>query len=295
MSNHFTRQLRVELLAFVLFAYAFTWGLSWVTTWSPPAAIRLATAILLHYGPAVAALVVVAFSGGWRGVIRLLRPLVHWRVGVGWYLFVLLFPLSVRLVAVSLDVLLGGEWPLFFSASASSGVPSGVPPLLLLLPVFLGVLLQAGLAEEIGWRGFVLPRLQARHSALVSSLILGLVWTLWHYHPQIAPALLERGLLYPLAVLAMTVLMTWVYNSTGGSLLLIVLYHTASNTADWIVPTANIGGADIVSGARPFMLQLVLQGLAALIVVAVYRPRDLARRTRTQATPVPEPLPSSLI
>jgi membrane protease YdiL (CAAX protease family) len=218
--------------------------------------VRTAASILLHYGPALAAIVVAGAAGGRRGIGRLLRPLGHWRVGVGWYVFVLLFPLGVRLAATGLNLLLGGSPPSFFAAGAESGVPAGVHPLLLLVPVFLGVFLQAGIAEEIGWRGFALPRLQARFGALTSSLILGLLWAVWHFDPQRGPALLERGVLYPLAVLAMTVLMTWVYNSTGGSLLLVVLYHTASNVSDWIAPTANLAGAQAVAGGRPFALQV---------------------------------------
>jgi len=234
--------------------------------------------VLLHYGLALV-------RGGRAALSGLLKPIGKWRVGVGWYLFVFLFPLFVRLLASEIEMLLSGTPPTFLVAGASSSVPQGTHPLVLLVPVFIGVFLQAGMAEEIGWRGFALPHLQGRFNALISSLILAALWTMWHYYPSRAPELLDTGLWYPLAVFPMTILTTRVYNSTRGNLLLVILYHTASNTADWIVPTANIAGAQVMESARPFMLQVGLMWLAVIAVVAVFGARDLARRPRTAIEP----------
>ncbi len=278
-------QTRNRLIVFFVLAYAITFLLGWLGTLaSPPlpAAARSVALVLFHYGPALAAVIVALATGS---LAALLKPLGKWRVGVQWYLFVFFFPLLVRLLARWIEVWLGGTPPPFFVAGENSGVPADVHPLVLLLPVWIGVLLQAGLAEEIGWRGFALPRLQSRYNAFVSSLILGILWTLWHYDPLRAPEVLDKGLWYPLAVLPMTMLMTWVYNGTGGSLLLVVLYHTASNTADWIVPTVNLAGAEAVVGMRPFTLQVGIMWLAAIAVIAVLGTRDLARRPRTAIGP----------
>jgi len=277
-----------ELIAYFLLTYAITFVLGWMAvpgSTSVFAAGRTAAAALLHYGPALAALIIALAAGGRADLGDLLKPLGKWRVGWRWYLFVLFFLLAVRLLASGIHVLLGGSPPAFFVAGEASGIPSGIHPLVLLVPVFLGVLLQAGVAEEIGWRGFALPRLQWRMGALASSLVLAALWTLWHNDPSRAPQLLPKGLWYPLAVVPMTILMTWIYNSTGGSLLLMLLYHTASNTADWIVPTTDLAGAAVVTSGRPLALQIGLMWLAALVVIAVYGPRDLARRGRSAVAP----------
>lgn len=176
-------------------------------------------------------------------------------------------------------MLLGGAAPTFFSAL---GVPANVSPIVLLVPVFIGVLFQAGLAEEIGWRGFALPRLQGRHNALISSLILGVLWALWHYHP------LNWSLIGPVlplhfaAVVCMTVIVTWVYNNTSGSLLLAVLFHTASNTSDWIVPVGLAGGAATIS--RASIILIIVRVLTAILLVVIF---GADRLSRSQ-----EPVPS---
>ena len=88
-------------------------------------------------------------------------------------------------------------------------------------------------AEEIGWRGYALPRLQARHSALVASLVVGVVWAFWH-----VPKFLTAGggqddssfWLFLVGTVATAVLFTWVFNSTGGSLLTVTLLHASLST-----------------------------------------------------------------
>jgi len=264
------------LAFYFVLAYIITWGLSWIAVsgQSPSPLVNLSS-LLLHYGPALAAIIVAAAVGGRRGIGQLLGKLRQWRVGVGWYVFVLLFPLLTRLLAVGIDLLLGGTAPTFFSAK---GIPEGANPILLIVPVFIAVLFQAGLAEEIGWRGFALPRLQTRYNALVSSLILGVLWAIWHFHPQNWPTLAPVAGWYALSVIAFSIVLTWVYNNTGGSLLLVVLLHTASNTADWIVPI--VPSLDGMS--RAGLLQLAINILVAVALIAIFGAQRLSRK------PLPE-------
>ena len=216
------------LVLYFVLAYAITWlfallGADRLWPFQIPAVLKVSGRILLHYGPALAALVVTAHVSGKVGVRNLLASLGQWRVGLPWYLVALLLPTLVRLAAVSLDVLSGGSWPEFFHANA---VPPG-NPFVLIVPVFLAVFFQAGLAEEIGWRGYALPQLQTRYSALTASLILGILHAPWHFRPEsmsiLAPVILPWWLL----VIAMSIIWTWLYNNTQGSLLLAVLFHTA--------------------------------------------------------------------
>jgi CAAX protease family protein len=263
---------RYTLVIFCVLAYAITYGLSLVTVsdHASQAAVGL-SGTLLHYGPTLAAIILAAVISGGKGLGELLRPLGKWRVGVYWYLFALLFPLCARLIAVGLDLLLGGSAPTFFSAA---GIPADTNPLLLIVPVFIGVFFQAGLAEEIGWRGFALPRLQARYNALVSSLILGVLWTFWHFHPVNWPQIAPVAGWYVLIVIAFTVILTWVYNNTNGSLLLVVLMHTASNTSDWIVPIVpTLNGL-----SRAALFDLAIFILVAAVLVAVFGAERLSRK-----------------
>lgn len=266
------------LAAFFALAYGITWLSSAVATpgllpIELPAIVRGLGAILWHFGPALAAILVAGATGGTAALGALLSRLRVWRVRARWYLVVLFLPLATRLVVVGLDLLLGGTPPLPFSAK---GAPEG-NPLLLFVPVFAGVLLQAGLAEEIGWRGLALPRLQARYKALVSSLILGILWAGWHFHPLYWPEMHSVALWYVLGTLPITILFTWVYNSTGGSLLLTVLFHTASNVSDWIVPVVPF--LTEVDSRRTYGLFIALNAVIAVAVVTACGPQHLARST----------------
>lgn len=269
----------VSLIGFFALAYLITWGLSvfgapnLLPLALPPPLVTFA-AVSLHYGPSLAAIIVVAAGGGRAGLGALLRRLGQWRVGWPWYLFLFFYPVVLRLLTVAIDVALGGRLPTFFGAT---DVPAGNP--LLLLPiVFLAVMFQAGLAEEVGWRGFGLPGLQQRFSALTSSVILGAVWCFWHFHPANLPLLAPLTPWYIFNTIPLAIVMTWLFNNTRGSLLIAVLFHTVSNVSDWIVPVMpTIASA---SGVRPFIIQGVLVWLTAVAVVIIYGPENLSRKHR---------------
>lgn len=255
------------MAAFFVLAYVISWALSLlaapgVLPFAVPPAVSLPAGLLYHFGPAMAGIILAARLDGRAGVRSLLRPLGQWRVGVRWYLFIALYPLALRLVAVSLGQLFGGPAPSFFDSEAL-GLPAG-NPLLMALPVFLSTLVLTGVAEEIGWRGFALPRLQTRYSALVASAILAALWAPWHYNPLNYPGVRAIIPWHVVGVLAMTTLMTWVYNNTHGSLLIAVLFHTFSNFADWVVPTAPaaMGGSTVA-----LTVQVVLNLTVALVLL----------------------------
>ncbi len=277
MTQHPKHSSQKSVLIFFVLAYAITWGLSALATqqilpWDVPPFLMTASSILLHYGPALAAIIMVSMEGGRSAVGALLGRLGQWRVGVRWYLFVFLFPLLVRLAAVGVDVLLGGQFPPFFSAGI---VPEG-NPLLLLPVVFLAVFFQAGLAEEIGWRGYALPRLQQRYGALTSSLILGVIWTFWHYHPENFADIWPITGYYLFSVVGLTILMTWIQNNTRASLLLAVLFHTVSNVSDWIIPTFPLVAS--ANGMRPFLIEGLLTWVTVLVIIATSGAKYLRRQ-----------------
>ena len=207
---------RSPLLAFFVLVFGVEWliflGLSPVL---PP----VAALFIGSWLPNGIGVLVSGLAEGRRGLRELLGRAVLWRVGARWYAMAILVPACGCLLALGLHVLAGNRAPGF--------VPAGM-----FVPAFLLALLTGATGEELGWRGTALPRLQERWSVLTSSLVLGVVWGLYH-----VPSFLLSGLplqdtpLAPFMVSAvgLTIFMSWVYNHTGGSLIMVVLVHFSSN------------------------------------------------------------------
>lgn len=219
---------RYPLAAYFFLAYAISWLCGW------PAAIfpdwpGLLT-FLTYLGPAIAALIVAVVVDGREGIRRLLSPLAKWRIGVHWYMIVLLGPAFMMAGFILLYQLLG----------KGSGVQNAGGILALigsLALVYISIVIYQSLfvwGEEIGWRGYALPKLQEKFHPLVASVILGLLWGFWHLPSFFIDGSIHQGvslLFYVLSMVGYSILYTWVYNGTGGSLLLICLLHAADNAS----------------------------------------------------------------
>ena len=250
-------------------------GLSWVplgvlaATTRDPAADGLSGLLFLAggLGPGLAALLTVRVTDGQGSVRPFLAGLVRWRMGR--WAFVLLAPLPVALAAVGLAAVTG---PAGFD---SAGLASWylLPALLLSGVVFGGL-------EEVGWRGYLQPVLQSRMSALMASLAVGVVWAVWH-----APLFwlasttqAEASLWwFALGAVGLSVVFAWVYNSSAGNLLLLVLLHAAVN--GWYSAAVE-GLAPGVRGAGFEAYVALLTVLIAVGLVVRYGAQDLSRRRR---------------
>jgi membrane protease YdiL (CAAX protease family) len=203
-------------------------------------------------------------AGGRQGLRELFSRVVLWRIGLKWYAIALSVPIILAFLAIGLYMVLGNTAP--DPAPASQ-----------LWPIFLSAVLTGAMGEELGWRGTALPRLQARWNALTSSLILGVLWGLYHLPSFFLSGLpLQDMPLLPFMVtaLGLTILITWTFNRTGGSLIPVFLYHFAFNL---------IGNATGIYGTAALLWLLAgLCGVAAMAVVAL----DWARFTRPRATPM---------
>jgi membrane protease YdiL (CAAX protease family) len=260
---------RHPLIVFFVLAYVFSW---W--PW-PLYALGLAPGYIVGFGPFLAALVVLALTRGKIGILGLLKRMVRWRVGPVWYAAALLLPVGVALGATVLNVLLGAQPP----SSAELGAwPSLIPTffLLLLIP---GI---GGVWEEPGWRGYALPKLQAGRSALVASLILGVVWAFWHLPLMAYGAVPWSDIAY---VTVQSVVYAWLFNNTGGSVLLVMLFHTMNNVISGGFFHAMFSGTDWV---RQGWLLVALWCAAAVIVVIVNGPEHLSRKYNKQSPTPPE-------
>jgi len=178
----------------------------------------------------LAGIVLVLIEGRKGGLRELLSRALIWRVGFRWWIFALFFMVVPAVATPYLYHLLGGpavDW-------------SGLKPLYTTIPSFFILTILAGVGEEFGWRGFLLPRLQTRHNALVSSLIGGVVWSVWHtplffipgtaqYAIQLKGGALLAILGYSVWIIAHSIQFTWLFNNTKGSVLMAAVLHGATN------------------------------------------------------------------
>jgi membrane protease YdiL (CAAX protease family) len=214
---------RHPVISFVVLTYAITW-----TLWAPlvvfrgqiPGPLAFVLIVLGSNVPSVLGILFVALLRGRSGVRILLGRLLRARIGLRWYLAAVALAVPA-LCAVWVSTLLGGPSPVVVTTISAVVVS-------FLFSIFPG----SAVGEELGWRGFALPRLQARHSALAASLIVGAAWGIYHF-----PLFLLGSPIRPLALflpfaigsVIMSIFYTWMYNGTGGSLLIVVLLHATTN------------------------------------------------------------------
>jgi uncharacterized protein len=251
---------RYQVWIFVALAYAVTWALwlpvEWLATqrgyilpdpstlialsktgFQDGTHVLLSVVSMLTAGPLFAAIIMLAFESGRTGLGDLWQRSTHWRVGGRWYLIMLAIIFGIYLPAILFGIVRGP-------------VPTArqlLTPLVWFVPIFLYTLVASGL-EEPGWRGYALPRLQARFNAKKASLILGIIWGIWHWPVFItvytnalnAPGgspiqafitMLIQLLLYIFgAMVPEAFIYTWLYNRTN-SVFLCILLHVFHNMA----------------------------------------------------------------
>lgn len=212
--NPTTLVKRHPLVLFFTASIGIDWLLSLVALWDTT--LFLPVALVMSYVPALAAWLVLRWTGTPQERHAFGQRLRAWRVGWRWYLVALLIMPVIHLVALGIGALFfGGDFPFHWQR---------FPLMLAILPVNLG--------EEIAWRGFALPRLQMRFNGVIASLILGALWATLHF------VLWTIGIANPLPAIllatawtiSLTVIMTWLFNQTNGSVLLATILHAATDT-----------------------------------------------------------------
>jgi len=226
-----------NLAFFFLIAFGVTWsgiGLIFLGILKYPTAIGAQNgsvsgivAVLTGFGPTIAGFAMMAFTEGRSGVSALWRRFWNRNLTIPWLLVTLLFfpalALAVNLVSRQLD---GQAYPILDFAEQ----PSMIIPI---IPQFLVAFIFSGLAEEFGWRGYALPIMQARWNALISSLILGIIWAIWHIPAFFTPgAPLYQTDFWTWApwLILESIVFTWIFNNTKGSVLAAALLHAMANT-----------------------------------------------------------------
>jgi uncharacterized protein len=255
---------RSPLVSFFVLTYALSWGLGALFAGVP----LIAPDRLFGAGPLVAALLVAAVAEGRAGLRDLGRRLVRWRVGLRWYAVVLVLPVVLVGVTVALIPMFGG------TALDWTKRPE-LAPTALLLVILLLVPLAVPLGEEVGWRGFALPRLLAVRSPLTATLILGVIWSLWHLPVVLDKPDLRVPAPFFLAVIPLAVLFTWLFLHTRGSLLIAVLFHAWYDLV-LMYPLDVIARSDY---ARMWWLLFAVQSIVAVSVLLAERRRFTQKTT----------------
>lgn len=264
------------LVAYFVLAYAITWALQIPLVAEKQGWVQASAPFSVHYlaafGPMLAAIIVTGLTQGGGGIRALLAGLLKWRVGWRWIFFCVFSPIAMFAVAALVTHAQAGAWPNL----SLLGEVEYLPRLGIAGAAALWIL-TFGIGEEVGWRGFALPQLQKRHSALTATVILGVLHGLWHlpaffYKSAYMTMGLAAGLpLLTVSVVAAAIVFTWIYNSTRGSLLMVVLFHALF---DLLSASKAAAGT-----SAPAVMSAVVWTLAVIVVV-IFKPANLSREEK---------------
>jgi membrane protease YdiL (CAAX protease family) len=257
---------RKGLAPFVVLALSLSWGMELLVVasargWIP---LRVPPNSFPAFAPAIAALFVVARRTGRPGLARFLRAAGKWRFPVGIYATAILAIPAMMTVSIAL-ARLSGE---------ASGPAAASPPGAASLLLTFGVILVFGgpLGEEIGWRGYALPALLDRRSPLVATLVVALLWFVYHlplfWIPGSAQQQFPMGW-FALSLAAESFLMTWTYLASGGSIIPSILLHASNNFAWWLI--ASVFPQALSSGTFGYSYMGLLVLGAALAALGIHR------------------------
>ncbi len=261
-----------NLINYFLLSYLITW-IIWAPLYLPYFGYNGFPILLYHHaygalGPILAAFIMEKQEHGTEGVLSLLKRMVQWRVGAVWYV-VVLAPLMLLIITMFWEYL-AHQKPMDW---AGIGVSSEFPEFSI-VGFFLFNLVTFGIGEEVGWRGYALPRLQSHYSALKSTVLLTLGWAIWHipaflYRPGYVSMGFGDIIGWFLSLLTGAIILTWLFNSTKGSVFMCILFHTVINTAFtsdvaldktivlYLGIFITIWGVVIIAIARPLHLSLL--------------------------------------
>lgn len=227
------------------------------------------------FGPAIAAIALRLVDDGRAGLRAIRESATRWRFGPRWWAATVLAPPAIVGGIYVAYLLVGGD---VGTASTVTTIRDMGAAAAVAVPLLILVTVALAYGEELGWRGYLLPLLQTRLSALAASLVVGVAWFLWHVPLLYLPGYEAGGEAYPIALWAATVVLTsivytWLYNGTGGSVLAVSLFHAGMNVWGPLVALHPAETGDV----RSAYVLAAGWGLVAIALVLVYGGETLSR------------------
>ena len=270
---------KYPLAAFFLLVFGLTWSFMIVDALGSqgllPFRLPIPLLIVMGYMPTLAAVIVTGLTKGKAGVRALFSKLLIGRVGIKWYAFAIFGFGAMSVLAIMLSNLLGGSPTSPILSEEMSHFPGRIVMVINIVMLYIVLGLING--EELAWRGFALPRLQAKYNALTSSVILGAIWGLFHlplFFTATGSSQADMSFLpFVFSTIILSVLFTWVFNNTRGSVLLAYLFHAATNT--WTRVFA------IDHSVNPHVSQALtgITILIAILIIVTTGAENLSRKT----------------
>jgi membrane protease YdiL (CAAX protease family) len=284
---------RHPLIAFLVLTVLISWAL-WipmeVMARRPNTSFTLLALLQIWggLGPGLAVVIVTWKVSEGGGLRTLLGRFLIWRVRFFWYLVALFLPAVISLVATVLYTMFAGDAPDFTKLPFRSQELWSTPPDYRLWMIVASLVLEL-FGAEMGWRGFVLPRLQQRFDALVSSLILAAFWALWLLPLSFA----EMGgwalLIQVFGLIPGSIMLTWLFNNAQGSLLLIVLFNAGFKVTSLLLAAPDANSKAVLSSYWFVAIAIVAwAGAARLSRQPLHDNCRAASANPTSAVPVPE-------
>jgi CAAX protease family protein len=243
-----------QLIVFFILTYAITWGIAALVFLLPKQIEAIfgklnvfnPLFILAVAAPTISATLLTAIWEGKSGLGILYGRLIRWRFGIQWYAVVLI---GVPLLGW-LTTLVAGSTPQYDLSTTA-----------LIISALLNLLITGPLGEELGWRGYALPRLLTRFNPFFTSLMLGVIWGVWHLPSLFISSLVQSQLTIPVFIfgaICMSVLVTWLFQHSGGSILITILFHYMVNFSMSVI-------------GAPFSAFMMVLLLCAVLVVLIDR------------------------
>jgi CAAX protease family protein len=257
--------------SYALIAYAVSWAIEIPLALRAQGIIALNVPFSIHYlaafGPFIAGIVLTLQETGLAGLKDLIHRAIKWRVDLIWWI-VAFSPLLIFLMVAGVMRFVQGSWVDFRILGRIEFLPDlGITSLFLWLATY-------GFGEEVGWRGYLLPRLQRNQSAWRATLFLWMIWATWHVpsffylHTVTGPGSLVGFLL---GILAGAVFLTWLYNSSGGSILIVAVWH---GLFDYVTACTECKSGMIAATVSTLVM------IWAVVIIVVFKPTNLSSSQR---------------
>lgn len=242
------------LLAYFGIVFALSWVLWFGASVTEAVLPRSVLTYVGIFMPGIVALVLTYYRSGADRTRSLLARLVKFDVAAKWFVFALFFMAAVKVLVAAITRVATGAWPVFGSES--------VP--LMFLAAIGSTLIGGQVGEELGWRGYALPRLSRPFGLGIASIVLGILWAVWHlplFFILDGDKVGQSFPFYLIQVVAISIALAWIYMKTGGSLLITMLLHASINNTKDIVPSA------VSEASNPWRLHASLAGWLTVAIL----------------------------